>query len=499
MFGDNDSNSRAKLSNRKRLISSGTLLASSQIVTQCLRFARNVILARILSPADFGVAATFWITTGFLATISQLGFEQMLIRDKDGDVERVGATGQSLLALRGILIGAVIFLLAGPIMLLFGSPEASEAFRWIALSSVLGGLVHRDTIRLQRHMRFGPSIIAQLGPDLIVTMLAWPIAVWLKDYRAFVVFALLQSLLAIVASHLVAERSFRFGWDRTVVLKYLRFGWPLLLNSLLMFLVMQGDRMVLAQSYSKAELGLYSVAVGLAMTPGGMLMGLGAQLMLPTLAKSQGDRVQFNKYYQMYTIGLGAMAAAMGILFILTGPALISLIYGAKYDAAGSVIGWLGVMQCIRLMRVAPTTAALALGDSKNSLFANVVRQSGLGLALLASVFSMPMIWIAASGVVGEILSVAMSVAWTRRTHGLPLRTFVISAAIVVLSFGLAALSLPWLVENGWIVLVVGSTTLAVGASLCVLISSNVWRQELRNLLQTASRKLRMASGSVSS
>jgi len=485
------------MNNRKRIISGGTLLASSQIVTQCLRFARNVILARLLSPADFGVAATFWITTGFLATISQLGFEQMLIRDKDGDSERVGATGQSLLALRGILIGAVIVCLAGPIMAMFGSPEASQAFRWIAVSTVLGGLMHRDTIRLQRHLRFGPSIVAQMAPDLIVTMLAWPIAAYCKGYRAFVVFALLQSLLALVASHVVAERPFRLGWDRSVVEKYLKFGWPLLLNSVLMFFVMQGDRMVLAQAYTKAELGLYSVAVGLAMTPGGMLMGLGSQLMLPTLAKVQGDRVNFDKYYQMYAIGLGAMAAAMGILFILTGPALISLIYGVNYEAAGAVIGWLGVTQCIRLLRVAPTTAALALGDSKNSLIANTVRQSGLGLALCASALSMPMTWIAASGLVGEILAVTMSVAWTRRKHDLPVRSFVLTTVIVFLSFGLAALSLPWCVGNGWIVLVLWSVTLSVGASLGMLVSSKLWRQELQRLLQTARRKMGLTAGSA--
>ncbi|MCX7396094.1 MAG: oligosaccharide flippase family protein [Planctomycetales bacterium] len=486
------------MNNRKSIVSGGALLAGSQIVTQCLRFVRNVILARLLSPADFGVAATFWITTGFLATISQLGFEQMLIRDKDGDAERVGATGQSLLALRGVLIGAVIFCLAGPIMAMFGSPESSTAFRWISLSTVLGGLMHRDTIRLQRQLRFGPSIVAQIGPDLIVTILAWPIAAYFGDYRAFIVFALLQSLLALVASHAVAERSFRLGWDRIVVARYLSFGWPLLLNSLLMFFVMQGDRMVLAQAYTKAELGLYSVAVGLAMTPGGMLMGIGSQLMLPTLAKVQGDRVQFNKYYQMYTVGLGAMAAAMGTLFILIGPALMRLIYGSKYDAAGAVIGWLGVMQCIRLLRVAPTTAALALGDTKNSLIANVVRQSGLALALLASVLSLPMTWIAASGVVGEILAVTMSVAWTRRIHGLPLRSLVLSAAFILFSFGLAASSLPWCVINGWLILVTWSITLAVGAGLCVLFSSKLWRLELQYLWQTCRRKLRLTAGSVS-
>ncbi len=106
------------------------------MIVQALRFVRNVILARLLTPADFGVASTFWLTTGFLATLTQFGVEQMLIRDKEGDKENVGATAQSFFLLRSILIGTIIFVFAGPLMLLLGAPEATNAFRWLAFSTV---------------------------------------------------------------------------------------------------------------------------------------------------------------------------------------------------------------------------------------------------------------------------------------------------------------------------------------------------------------------------
>ncbi len=114
------------INSRNRLISSGAVLAGNQIFMQILRFARNIILARLLSTSDFGISATFWMTVAFLAAISQLGFEQMLIRDKDGDSDEVGATGQTLIFLRGLGIAFIIIAFADPIMSMFGSPEAAS-------------------------------------------------------------------------------------------------------------------------------------------------------------------------------------------------------------------------------------------------------------------------------------------------------------------------------------------------------------------------------------
>ena len=49
--------------------------------------------------------------------------------------------------------------------------------------------------------------------------------------------------------------------------RLLTFGWPLLVNGLLMFGIVQGDRLIIGTAYSVYDLGIYSVALTLAMAP----------------------------------------------------------------------------------------------------------------------------------------------------------------------------------------------------------------------------------------
>lgn len=483
------------MSLRGRIFRGGALLGAHHIVADALRFVRNVIVARILTPEDFGVAATFWITTGILATISELGFQQLLIQDREGDDERFGATIQTMMTARSLLIAAVVFALAGPVAAMFRVPEATWAFRLLAVVSVLSGFHHRDMTRLKRALRFGPAIVSNLVPTILTTLLAWPIAAYVRDYSAFVWLAIIQTGLCTVLSHMLAERRFRLGWEWRVVRQSFGFGWPLLLNSLLMFAVMQGDRIILARAYTKAELGVYSVAIGLAMMPYGVAMDMTSQLLLPVFSRFQQRRERFETLYRLYAQGAAAVGLMLGALFFILGPALIALVYGTRYALAGTVVGWLAAAQSVRLVRAVPTTAAMALGDTRNSLVANVFRQSGLLLALAAALAQAPLVWIAVAGVVGEVVALGASVMYVRWRHGLPIHATASPAAVLVGGLALsAAIGGSGLASFGLLPLSCTLVLVLVASSAILLTTFPELRRELLSLATPLLRRMSPAA-----
>ena len=488
------------MSLRRRVFRGGALLGVSNVVGQALRFVRNVIVARILTPEDFGVAATFWIATGFLATISELGFQQLLIQTPEGDEERFGATIQSMMTARSLLIGAVIFALAGPVAAMFRVPEATWAFRLLAVVSVLGGFRHCDLHRLKRGLRFGPAVVTGLVAAIVTTFLAWPIATYVGDYSAFVWLAIIQTGMGTLFSHVLAERPFRLGWDWQVVRRSLSFGWPLLLNSLLIYAALQGDRIILAGAYTKAELGLYSIALGLAMTPCGMVAGVMSSLMLPMLSRAQDDRRKFQRHYVVCAQLLGVVGVVVGAVFFILGPALISLLYGSKYGGAGVVIGWLAAMHCIHLLRHAPVTAAMALGDTRIPLLANVFRQSGLVAAFAAAAAHAPLKWIAIAGVVGELIALGTSFALLRCRQGVPVR--LVSVPVIVLVCGLAFCGWLGTLATIYSNLLTASCVfllVAGAASVICLFAFAELQRESRALLASVLRRLSVAFSQASS
>lgn len=423
------------MSTRRRAFHSGILLSGSQILGRLLAFVCNAFVARIVAPADYGLAATFWITTGFLGVITELGFQQQLIQAKDGDDDRVGAVAQSLFLLRGLLIGAVLFAMAGPTSRLFGAPEATWAFRWLALIPVMSGLVHRDSERLKRVLNFKPDILKQVVPEVVVAVAAIPVALATRDYSVFLYLALLKTVLQVFVSHAVAERPFHLAWDRQIVNRFMGFGWPLLINSLLIYSMIQGDRIVLAQAYTKEELGIYSVAIGLVTTMLVIMTGGIDQLVLPFMSRVQADRQAFDRFYALHIQLMGAIALVVGAGLILLGPDLIVLVYGAKYAMAGAVVGWLGVSECVRLFRRPGANAAMALGDTRTVMYANVFRQFGLLFAVLAAWRGMPLPWIASSAVVGEIAALTATLLLLRSRHQLPMHLSIAPVAFVGVCF----------------------------------------------------------------
>ncbi len=441
------------------------LLAGGRVLGQLMAFSRTVFVARILTPEDYGLAATFWMTTSLLATITELGFQQRLIQAGDGDDESVGGVAQSLFVLRGLVIGGVLLLAGGSIARLFDAPEAAWAFRWLALLPILQGFVHRDLDRMKRDLNFKADVTATLVAEAVTTLAAVPIALVVRDYSTFLYLGMINITVVVLMSQILAERSFRLGWDKWIVRRFLAFGWPLLINSLLMYGMAQGDRVILAKAYTKAELGVYSVAIGLVSAVLAFATSTINPIVLPLMARVQHDDKTFQRHYGLHVQAMGGIALLAGSAFILLGPVTITFVYGSKYSMAATVVGWLGISQCLRLMRMPASNAAMARGDTKNIMFANVFRQSGVLLAVIAAWSGMSIEWIAFSGVCGELLALAAAGILLKNRHAVPLRSILKPSAFAAAVFAVSTLiaagawtQSSWLVSAGWFVITAGSS-----------------------------------------
>ena len=83
-----------------------------QVVGRSFSFIRNIIIARLISPNDFGIAATFVITVSLLEMISDLAAHRLLVQAKDGNEERFQETAHLLMVVRGAVNAVLLFLLA---------------------------------------------------------------------------------------------------------------------------------------------------------------------------------------------------------------------------------------------------------------------------------------------------------------------------------------------------------------------------------------------------
>lgn len=433
------------MSRKGAVLRGSGIILGGQIAGQALSLLRNVIVARMISQEDFGIAATFMVTVSLLESISDLSVDRLLIQAKDGNEPGFQASAQLFQVVRGGCVACVMFLLAYPVARLFAIPQALWALQWVSIIPLIRGFMHLDPKRMHREMKFGRDTLTELTAQIVVTGLAWPLARRLGDYSAMLWILVLQALTLTVVSHLVAARRYALAWDRAYIARMVKFGWPLVLNGLLMFTVLQGDRFVIGAGYDMTQLAIYTVAVTITWQPMAVLIKCLTVPMLPLLAREQTNRSSFCRLYAISAQSVCIVGILSSVGFIFLGKWVVVLLYGGEYAPVGSFIGWLAIMQALRIVRTSPTVVSLALGDTMGPLVSNVGRVSVFPLLVLAAYSGVGLRWIAGIGCVGEFVALGMLLFRLWQVHSIDARLClhpVIISSVMIAVSGLVASSI---------------------------------------------------------
>ena len=387
------------------------LIFTGNAAASLLLLLRSLLIGRMISVADFGIAATFALVMAVVEMLSAMGLQQQIVQARDGDDPYFQSAIQGFHLLRGVMSALLIVMLAGPIAAFMGVPEVAWAYRVLALVPLLNGLTHFDIHRLSRGMDFLPMILAKVLPALGSVLSIFLLVVWFGDYRVMLFAVLVQTVIALATSHLTARRAYRFRLDRVVMLRSLRFGWPLLLNGILLFLVFQGDKIIVGRELGMEDLAILSMGFTLTLAPTLLIAGSVQNLFLPPLSAAQDDPVRFERL-AMATIQIVlALGLAMLTGVTLFGGPFVVLVLGERYAALPPLLIWMALMQAIRVFKAASSIIALSRGQTANPMIANLTRAVTLPLAWYAAVQGGDLavvIWI---GIGGEAAGLAISFA----------------------------------------------------------------------------------------
>lgn len=453
-------------------------MAAARVLEQAAVFARNLILANLLGAENQGIAATFAIALSFLEMLSDFSAGRLIVQADDGEDAGLQASLHSWDIGRGLVLGALMFAAAEKIAGFFHAPSAEWAFRLLALVPVLKGFEHLDLRRFQRRMHFGRYAVSSLVPQLATAALAYPLARHFGDYSAALYLVIIQVSLTVVASHLLAERRFRVGLRQEHVRRLVEFGLPLILNGIVLFVILQGDRAIVGRYYTSADLGVYATVGGLALMAGNLLMSVVSPLALPVLSRAKSDPDQYRMILaRMMDFSLaGAVVISAG--FMVLGPTVLYLIYNQDYWPGASYIGVLGLAAAIRMLRVVPNSAQMAQGDNMALFYANSFRVLGTLMAIGVGLKGWPIDMIAWCVVVGEVAALLATAWFLKLRQRVSLRPLLSALGFVILFSlcGWGITQLPIRSGSAWVDLLAGSAACLLLTALPVL-----FRPALRN------------------
>lgn len=376
------------------MLKSAILVLTGSVFSSLALLLRNLLVARLISAENFGIAATFALSMAVLEMISAIGLQQLIVQAENGEDPNLQAGLQGFHLLRGIFSGVILFSLAHPLAQFLGIAEVAWAYQVLAVVPVLRGFMHFDIYRTQRKMLFLPLMFSKVAPALLSVFLIWPFFKLFGDYRVMLYAYIVQWGGMTLASHFMAQRSYRLTMDRSVILHALQFGWPLLINNVLLMLVFQGDKLIVGREMGMTSLAILALGFTLTLTPMLVVAQSLQTFLLPQLSAVKMDQERFTP------LALATLQAnlAGGLLFvvvvIVAGEMVVETLYGAKYAALVPLLTWLAILQTFRLFREGCSTVALSQGHTSNAMIGNMFR-----------VLSIPVSWyVAATG--GSLLEI---------------------------------------------------------------------------------------------
>ncbi len=415
------------------MLKKALMLVSGNAFASVLLLVRNLLVARMLSPEDYGVASTFAIAMSIVEMMSYLGLQQLIVVDKDGDDPHVQAAMQGFQVIRGVFSSAVMFLIAVPYAAFLGIPQVGWAYQILAALPFLNGLQHFDQHRLKRHLNFTPSILSSSIPALIAVLTLWPIAMIWGDYRVMLVSLFIQAAAMVLLSHLTAERRYRLALDMPIIRRSMKFGWPLLLNGILLFGIFNGEKLIVGRELGMASLAIFSMAFTLTLTPTLVMANSIQSFFLPMLSNARDNPGEF-QHLGKVTMEAG-LVVGITLVFataVIGGP-VVGYLLGPKYFDILPILLPLAVMQAVRVAKTGSSVVALAKGRAGNAIAANLFRVAALPIAWIIAIRTGDIIAISWVAVAAEAAGFAFSLYLVKTRAGLALKPLIIPILLTAL------------------------------------------------------------------
>ena len=371
----------------RQLVSAVGWSAADILVRQGVQFGISIVLARLLSPEEFGTIALLYLFVGIAGVIADGGLPNALIQRQD----TTPADNSTVFWLNlGVgLLMALLFWLSGPwIAALYGIPVLSPLAGVMALTVLAGAVGAVPRALLHKAMTFRPLVFA----NLVSVLLSGTVAIWLAfagwGIWALAAQALVSALVTMLLTWIVSPWRPAMMFSAASFRRLFGFGGYLLASALLDTLYYRLYTLLLGRFYGVTQLGYYTRADTTAQMPSAILNGIIARVAFPLFSRIADDpsRVRTNLRLALR----GTMLVHAPVMFGLAAVSapVVLLLFGEKWLPAVPFLQILCLVSLLTPLHVLNLQALLGMGRSDLFFRLEVVKKLvGIFILVLALAF----------------------------------------------------------------------------------------------------------------
>ena len=301
------------------------------------QFLTTAILARLLSPDDFGLVGMALVVLGFLNIFKDLGTSAAIIQRKEIEDPLISSIFWLNVGF-GAVATTILFAGAPLIAWFYHEPRLTSVMQVFATTFILSGLGIVQNALLQRSLAFNKLAKIELtaiifGSTLGITLAAMGAGVW-----SLVIQTISTVFLTTVFLWLQSNWRPKLKFDWTELKTILSYSLNLTGFNILNFLSRNTDYLLIGRYLGATALGYYTLAYQILLFPVQNISAVVSKVMFPVYSKIQTDNAYFSRVYLdvASTIAFFTFPLMMGA-FLLAHP-LVSVIFGEKWAQSAFLI-----------------------------------------------------------------------------------------------------------------------------------------------------------------
>ena len=339
----------------------------STIVLRLGSLVVGMVLARLLSPEEFGVYAVALTVQLILMTVADLGLSAALVRSDEP--ERIAPTVATLSLASGAMTTALTVATSSPLADLLGSPAAAPAISVLAFTLLLAGVSLVPYSMLLRRFQQRELFIVGVADFIVSTLVTLTLVAMGFGVMGLAIGRVAAQVVSSTLQFFLARERPRFGIDPALLRPVLEFGVPIALANLLAWGLINIDNIVLVRVAGATALGFYVLAFNISNWPMSALSQTVRAVCLPYFSRTEDAGEGLAK---LVAIGWAAALPAGGLLAALSAP-LIAILYGERWLPAAPVLAALGVFGALRVAFDIFNAYLYAQGRSRPVLWVQVI------------------------------------------------------------------------------------------------------------------------------
>jgi len=356
-----------------KILKGSSWVFMGKILSQAADLIKVVILARILTPRDFGLFGLVMIAIATLDVLTQTGFNAALIHKKS-KIDKYANTVWSISIMRSISISILLFFLANEISVFFNEPDSKLLLQVICISIVFQGFLNPFVVNFQKELDFKKQFIYDTLSVLISLVVAVVLAIVLRSVWALIFANIAQWSIRLALSFLLTKKRLKFEINFKYTKELFHYGKWVVIQTIFIFIWQQSDKIFIGKILSVEDLGVYQIAYRIALLPVIQISLVSNFILFPAYSKLYDQKDKIKSLFLKSTELIMILGIPILCFFIINSGFIISFLFGDQWLGAVVPLMILSVFTFLKLVGDTSTSLFLGLGIPKMESYRNIIQ-----------------------------------------------------------------------------------------------------------------------------